>query len=454
MRPELGDITAADFGRQLEAAGIGRKTALDAAESLRRYSVGAAEYEAWRARLRGAAPAHTAKIDAIEIGGTRYINPTIVREALAQKEGEPLDVPALDKDLIRIYSSGDLQTIDYSVLTERDKRILRVTPVEKPLGPDYVRFGLNLYSDFRGDARYNIRALLRRSWLNSRGGEWLAALQIGSEQRLRTEFYQPLDPRQVWFVRAYVDALEDQVPLWFEGDRVAEYEVTSVEGSVDAGANLGRHGQARIGWVERKGHGALETGLPILPNVDHRVGGARATLAIDTLDFAFFPTRGYKVDAEVFDAQRVPEGEGKYGTAQLRLGAAWTLRDFILVGAAEHGAATHGTLPLTDYFSLGGPRRLSGFGTGQLRGDEYTYGRAELQYKLTKPIPLLGLSVIAGVQAEAGRMRNPVTEPSLTGWQQSYGLYLAANSAFGPMYLGYSDAKNGKGRFYFFIGTP
>ena len=454
MRPELGGITAADFDKQLEAADIGRATAMTNAQKLRRYSVPAAEYEAWRARLRAPTQAHTANIDAIEVTGTRYINPTIVREALAQKEGAPLDVPALDKDLIRIYSAGDLQTIDYSVLTEREKRILRVTPVEKPLGPDYVRFGLNLYSDFRGDARYNVRALFRRSWLNSRGGEWLAALQIGSEQRLSTEFYQPIDPRQVWFVRAYVDALQDQADLWFDGDRVAKYDITSVEASADAGVNLGRHGQARVGWVERKGHADLDTGLPILPDADHRVGGPRATLAIDTYDYAFFPTRGYKIDAEVFEAQRVSGGERKYGTAELRIGGAWSIRDLILVGVAERGRSTHGALPVSDLYSLGGPRHLSGFATGQIRGDDYAYGRIEAQYKLTKPIPFLGLQMIAGVQAETGKMNRLATEPQLAGWQQSYGVYLAANSAFGPLYLGYSDAKNGKGRFYFFVGTP
>ena len=35
MRPELGDISAASFDRQIEAAEIGRKTALAAADSLR-----------------------------------------------------------------------------------------------------------------------------------------------------------------------------------------------------------------------------------------------------------------------------------------------------------------------------------------------------------------------------------------------------------------------------------
>jgi NTE family protein len=184
------------------------------------------------------------------------------------------------------------------------------------------------------------------------------------------------------------------------------------------------------------------------------MGGGRATLAIDTHDYAFFPTRGYKVDAEAFEAQRLSDGLGKYGTASARLGGAWTIGDLILVGTAEYGRSTHGTLPIADLYSLGGPRRLSGFAAGQIRGDDMAYGRFEVQYKLTKPIPLLGLQMIAGVLAETGRMKDLVTEPTLTGWQNSYGVYLAANSAFGPLYLGYSDAKNAKGRFYFFLGTP
>jgi NTE family protein len=454
IRPELGDITAASFDRQLDAAEIGKKAALASAEALRRYSVSPADYETWRDRLQAPVRTAEAKIDEIQVGETRYVNRGTVRGALAQKEGEPLDVARLDRDLIRIYSGGDLQTIDYSVVTEREKRILRVTPVEKPLGPDYVRFGLNLYSDFRGDARYNVRGLFRRTWLNTLGGEFLAGAQIGSEQRVFTEIYQPIEPRQVWFVRGYVSAVNDLVPLYAGGSKVAEYTATNIEAGAETGLNLGIYGQARLGWVERKTRAELEIGDPILPEGDQRLGGARATLAIDTYDYAFFPTRGYKVDAEVFEAQRISNSGDKYGTASLRVGGAWNIRDLILVGAAEWGRSTHGTLPISDLYSLGGPRRLSGLGTGQMRGDDMAYGRFEAQYRLTKPIPLLGLQMIAGVMAETGRMKQLVTEPTLNGWQQSYGVYLAANSAFGPFYLGYSDAKNGKGRFYFFLGTP
>ncbi len=454
MRPELGDITAGSFERQIEAAEIGRKTALASADKLKRFSVSAEEYAAWKARIRLATPTHLARVDEVQVGPTRYINQEAVRQAITQKEGEPLDVPTLDRDLIRIYSAGDLQTIDYSIVTEREKRILRVTPVEKPLGPDFLRFGLNLYSDFRGDARYNVRTLYRRSWLNSLGGEWVAGLQIGNDQRVFTDFYQPMDTRQVWFVRGYFDYVNSNVPLYLNGDPVADLKAVRWGGGAEAGFNMGVLGRASVGWEERKAKGSVETGPQIIPDVEDRAGGPRFALNLDTYDFAFFPTRGYKVDAEVFDAQRVSGDIARYGTGEIKMGGAWTLGDVILVGRAEYGKSTHGTLPPTDLFSLGGPRHLAGYGTGQLRGDDYTYGSFEAQYKLTKPIPLLGLQLIAGVQAEAGRMKKLVTEPTLTGWQSSFGAYLAANSAFGPMYLGFADGKNGKGRFYFFIGTP
>jgi hypothetical protein len=51
-------------------------------------------------------------------------------------------------------------------------------------------------------------------------------------------------------------------------------------------------------------------------------------------------------------------------------------------------------------------------------------------------------------------MRNSVTEPTLSAWQSSFSAYLATNSAFGPIYVGVANAKNGQGRFFFFVGTP
>jgi hypothetical protein len=78
----------------------------------------------------------------------------------------------------------------------------------------------------------------------------------------------------------------------------------------------------------------------------------------------------------------------------------------------------------------------------------------QAQYRLNKPVPLLGLQAIVGVAAERGRMKDPITEPRLTGNINSLGAYLAMNTALGPIYFGYADTKDRSGRVYFFLGTP
>ena len=188
------------------------------------------------------------------------MNPETLRAGLSQKEGEPLDTVKLDQDLIRIRSAGDLQTIDYSVVTERDKTILRVTPVEKSLGPDYLRFGMNLYSDFRGDSSYNIRALHRRTWINSLGGEFVVAAQVGTTQALYAEFYQPLEPTQMWFVRTFANGSSSNAPLFSGGQQLAVYRTYSGKAGASGGANLGTWGQVSLGYRAENAHAAVVTG--------------------------------------------------------------------------------------------------------------------------------------------------------------------------------------------------
>ncbi len=453
VRPEI-EITAADFGRQLEAMETGRKAALAVVDRLRPLGVSPEAYRRWRAGVRLSPPPQPPVIDEIRVAPTRFISVQAEEKRLRQKEGQPLDSEQLAKDLVLIYSQGDLQSLDYAVQKERDKTILKITPVEKAWGPDYLRFGLNLSSDLSSEATYNLRALYRKTWLNSFGGEWLTALQVGSEQRLGTEFYQPLDYRQISFVQPYVNVRTDKTGLYFDGDRLAEYRLLETQAGIYLGANLGVYGQVRAAWLGREVRGTLETGSPIFPNVKQRIGGARAELAIDTQDQAFFPSRGMQANVTYFEASHTSEGLSRYGRAEARFAGAWSPGDLILLGGLEGGQSIHGTLPLADIFALGGPRRLGGFAPNQILGDQYLLGRLEAQYRLTKPIPLLGLSVLAGVAFETGRMQKPITEPNLTGWLQSYGVYLASNTAFGPIYLGYSYAKKGDGRFYLFIGTP
>lgn len=43
------------------------------------------------------------------------------------------------------------------------KRAMVILPREKEWGPDYLRFGLGLASDFQGDSQFNVLASYRKS---------------------------------------------------------------------------------------------------------------------------------------------------------------------------------------------------------------------------------------------------------------------------------------------------
>ena len=457
IQPDLDDITATQFTRQLEAAQRGRVATEAAFAELERYSLPQKEYLAWRDKIRLSAPPTPPVIDQVEIAETRFVNPQTLRSGISQKEGEPLDAAALARDLVTEYSQGDLLSLDYSVVRERDRTILRLTPVEKPWGPDYLRFGGGIASDFRSESSYNLRAMYRRTWMNRLGAEWLFGVQLGSEQSASTEFYQPLDQRHWSFLRASASAGLRKTPLFFEGDRLAIYRIQENRAGIEAGVNIGVHGQATLGWAERSLGSVRDTGPDTFPNLSQHFGGATAKVAIDTYDQPFFPTRGLKLDATHFEAIRATDkllGQGPYSRSEMRFGAAYSQGRWAYLLGLEGGTTLKGTLPLADAFALGGPRRLSGFAHDQMLGGEYVFGRLESQYRLNFASPLYGLTLIAGVLVEAGRINKPMTETSLNGWQRSLGAYIAANTFLGPVYVGVADAKNGKGRFYLFIGSP
>ncbi|HUP29195.1 MAG TPA: patatin-like phospholipase family protein [Usitatibacter sp.] len=454
IKPELGDIAATDFTRQLEAAEHGRQATRAVAAQLSRLALPRERYAEFQQHVRLSAPPGAPVIDQVTIAGTRFMNPQTLRRGISQEEGRPLDSQRLASDLVREFSQGDLHSLDYSVVRERDRTFLRITPVEKPWGPDYLRFGLNLASDFRSESAYNLRTLYRKTWINSYGGEWLLGAQIGSEQSLSTEFYQPLDLRHTFFLRPYALTGLRKVPVYNNADRVAIYRVQDNRGGIETGVNLGVYGQASAGWVERRIGAVLDTGPNSFFNLTELIGGPTASLAIDTFDQPYFPTRGFKAELSHFDAARVSGASERYSRSEARLAAAISVARWTYLAGLEGGTTLKGTLPLGDAFTLGGPRRLSGFANGQLLGGDYVYGRLEAQYRLHYASPLWGLTLIAGFLAEAGRMNKPVIESSIIGTQRSFGAYIAANTFIGPVYLGVADARNGKGRFYLSIGAP
>ena len=114
----------------------------------------------------------------------------------------------------RVFGRGDFENVNYTVEEIDGKQTLVVLVKEKP-ERHYFRFGLELDADLGKHANFNLYASHRAKWLNSWGAEWRNDLVLGTNVLLGTEFYQPLGPRQYFFVAPQLRYAIDPWYLFF-----------------------------------------------------------------------------------------------------------------------------------------------------------------------------------------------------------------------------------------------
>jgi NTE family protein len=453
IAPELGDISAGSFERAADAIRVGEEAARGMAAQLQRYSLPPGQYEALR-REQVRERTGLGVVDEIRFEGLKRTSPEVLRSLVESKPGVPLREETLNADLRRIYGRGDFEGIDYLIEEGPAGRVLTIRPREKEWGPDYLRFGIGLASDFRGDSIFNVLIQYRRTWLNGLGGEWLSELQFGQTSYAATTFMQPLHERGVYFVAPYARVGETRRNLFVGEDRVAEYIARDSRAGVDAGANLGTWGELRLGPVWRKVRAEVETGSPVLPGSDERTGGMRARLLADQLDHAWFPHHGFRLFGSAYVADREFGSDRNYKRVEAEglVARQWGAHTFSFYAAG--GSDLHTSMPGYETFTLGGPLILSGYHIQEFSAQRYGFARL-MYYNRTVPLPdLLGSGIYVGASVEAGQVRGRVDNLPDTGTLWSGSLFLGAETFAGPAYLGLGFGEGGRVSIYLLLGAP
>ncbi len=452
VTPDLGDISAWDFERQVEAIGLGERAARAVAPALARYSLPPAEYAALR-DAQVARPQALGRVDEIRFEGLERTNPEVLQGLLRTRPGEELDASTLASDLRRVFGRGDFDRVDYRIERRPGRRTLVIDVQERSVGPDYLRFGLGLASDFRGEASFNALVSYRRTWLNRYGGEWLAEAQIGRDNYLFTEFYQPLDRPGRYFVAPYGQIGRSVIPVYVGDDRVAEYRAREWRVGADVGAVFGTLGELRVGPLLRAVDAGVSTGDPVLPSIDARVRGVKAMLFGDRLDTPWFPRSGHRTAISAFVGTE-GNGQGSYRRIEGLWSGAYSIKQHTFRLAASGGAAPGSRLPVFDAFTLGGPFRLSGYRIGQFAGERAALATLSYYNRTLRLPSLIGSGAYLGASAEVGRVGRLYTGPSSTGTLWSASVFAAAETSFGPAYIGFGIGGNGHHALYFLLGTP
>jgi len=455
IEPQLGAFSAGDFDHLPRTVPIGEAAARAVAPRLAALSLPPQAYAALRERQQAPPQPPTGVVADIRFPGLARVNPESLLDYMDTRPGEPLDRARLDRDLRRIYGLGDFEHVDYQLIEQAGQQIVSINALEKSWGPDYLRFGLGLQSDFKGENAFNLAASYRRTWLNPLGAEWRTDVQVGQVSYLTTEFYQPLGARNGLFFAPRATILRRNVDLFAEDDRIARYNLRTGYVSLDLGASFTRYGETRIGLVFGRSSATLDTGAPEFqpdPSKVTRAGVAYRAI-VDQLSSASFPSDGYAASLDLFASLKGLGARDEYSRYDLTgFGARSWGRHTVAVGGRFAGKATGDDLPAYDLVQWGGFLQQSGLPAGALLGQRLAFGRALYTYRLAEQKLLEGLYV--GASAEVGRMTQPIVPGNLTGTLYSGSLFFGADTPVGPVYLGYGITSGGFRSAYFFLGRP
>jgi NTE family protein len=457
ITPDLAQISSGDFDRLPEAAQAGERAAREAIPRLTPLGLPAELYAGIIAARNAAQVPVGQRIAAVRVVGTKRVDPETIAETMEMRAGEIFNAREADEDMRRLYGRGDFEGVSYTLGQEPGTGyVLTADVTEKSWGPNYLRFGLGLSSDFKGHSFFDLLATYRATWLNRLGAEWRNDLQIGHNDRFRTEWFQPLEPSQTYFVAAYGQSERRPVDVYDDNSlRLASFRLGESKLGADLGLQMGNTGQLRLG-VERgraKLHNDTSTIPPSYLNADADTGGVRLSLQLDTLDNVRFPRQGYTLDASLFNSRT--EMGATYGynklSASMRTATAFGphVFQFALSGVSGLGS---GDLPLHEISFLGGFQRLSGYQTGELNGSELLLGRVIYNYRLANAGFLDG--AFAGLSLETGRIGEKVTGPNRAETRFGSSIYVAFDTPLGPVYLAYGRADKGRQAMYFFLGQP
>jgi NTE family protein len=446
--PPVGKFGTMRFDQVQEIVDLGVSQALAHGEELRSLAVGPDEFQ----QLAAARPepgTPPERIGEILIEGNERVDTRTLFPLLRTQAGGPLDLDLLGEDLLRLYGLADFESVTFS-LDPGDQPDLALNLREKSWGPNYLRFNFQFSTDFDGDTNIGFLTNVTSRPINRKGGEWRNDLLIGRNSGLFSELYLPLGFKRRWFVAPRID-IENRRPSFYQDlKEVADLDVSTASASFDLGHQFGKFGEIRVGATRGIAEIDLETGvLPDDPDsllgqrID--VGGVEVRAIVDRVDKVTFPRHGYATRILGFLSEEALGADLEYDKWGFggSLFSTFARRHSVFL-ALEGGWSPGGELPIHEEFTLGGFLSLSGFSTGQLRGQYF--GVARVGYYTN-----FGRLFVGGF-AEGGNVWQLSQEASFDDLIYTGTLFIGSETIIGPVYLAYGTAEGGFNSFYLVFG--
>ena len=436
LRPNLGDTSTIAFENIAKIIPLGEESARSELNSLKRFSVDPAAYQVFLEKQRSK-PASDILIEFIDIEATKHVTKERIAARLGLLPGSPLNLNELSEALDRVQSIKELEQVGFDLVQRGSKTGLLIKPVEKSWAPNIVRAGLQVESDFDTDNYYNVLIDYTRVGINDLGAQWQNEFQFGKTIKAASEFYQPLDDSEAFFVVPRAEYTQDLTDIYEGHDRIAEYRTRRYGISPDLGFHLGTAAEMRGGLFFGKSEAERSTGSTDLPEISVDRGAAHGRFTYDQVDNPNFPRHGIYARTSGWLEREGLSAEESYEKYTLDAIAPITFGRHTFLPRISVGFDPEDRIPYYSQFVLGGANSLSGYNTDELRGGQMLLGKLRYYYQLSNQYFSFARSSYVGFTLDQGNVWNRHSDIALDDLVFGGSVFYAIETIMGPVYVTY-----------------
>ncbi len=450
----MGDITTGDFDRLPETIPLGEVAARKAADRLATLSVPAPQYTAWRTSITTSQSIEATVAD-VRVEGLDYVNPAYLRTLTSIEAGDVVAVGDISDDARRMAALDELDSVAYRLEGDPEASTLVWLPTEISLGQSVLRPALGLFADGGGDFKFLMGVQHVRHWINPLGAQWRNQLQIGDESSLATSFYQPLDVAQRTFVEPGLFIQRIVEDVYDHGDRLATYEFLDLGGRIDLGWNASRYAQLRLGYLFDQRKTRIDTGLPILPEIDADDAGLALSARYDSRDTPTFATKGLAAAVRYENMDDSLGSDRNWERLELGVRKSISIGKYVTWLSLAGGTDLDSDVPDDRYFSLGGSRVMPAYQHDELRVSDYWVAESSFLRRLKVLSPIKNQAIYAGLGLQATGLYDRLDVEGDDDEEVVYGayLFLAGPTALGTFTLG-AGFSEGEANVWLSVGKP
>jgi NTE family protein len=408
----------------------------------------------WQAYLSGRASRKRTTVlspEFVRVKGTNSDAARHLEEFLRPLVGKPIDVKTLDQMLTRLTGIGKFDSAGYTQIQENGRTGLLVTVHEKTYAPPILQVASEVDGSEPLDVTFTLATRLTLMDVAGYRSEWRTDVLFGNTYGISSELYKPFTATSKWFLAPRAALSSTQFKIFQRADPVVIYRLGNASLGADVGYGFDRFTEIRFGYEVGDLDARVRLGLAVFPNVSGRTGNFKMHFLTDHADDPIVPRRGYIAETTFrwFDTSPgAPEG---FPTMEAQVQYFQPISRPASLFLATEGGTTFGTRdtgPVPQFF-LGGPLRLSAYGTNELSGNQYYLLRAGYLHDLFTLPPFLGKKIYAIASYEVGKMYG---FPQQTAFPNDVAAGMLAETAFGPLVIGGSYGDSGHRKWYFQLG--